>query len=1079
MRTCPNCGRDFAGYGQYGLCPQCYQTKVLQEQHYEQMQQAEKEHYERMQQAEKERELQALKLQLEQEREWERIDQEARHNERMEDIEREKLQFEKEREAQRQEEQHEKKMIEDPVFARQVFDEELSDIHGRLVNLVDICKCNGCGKSFSAKDANYGNEYCCRSCIGVSLGLDVAKCYVAQMQQRLADLALRSSSIVNVLTWLDQLEFCDFSVGGANLVLLEHLRELFECYDLALNAQGKSLPVELTLGSRQDLSAHCAIREFLEKEASIVRRMKPEKTAQMATHTCGGIYAQLVSKQWLKELLAKDLNKLALALESFPAAKSMCFRGISLGIDIDPMSFVVFWSSFAKGSQDLKAFLPSESYKTLSKLLTPLLNILKCQDVQLQIPAVANKDLLKTANEVAVWMHDNAKTSADFEITESIFAVLDKTFSVEQADYYLEACQNRATEFKRKELDAKKREEEKRLREEEERRREEEKRREAERRERDRRELEMIEQRRKQDLYEQAWQLLKSRIKNSKPFTKAIQILQTLNGYKDSPKLIREAKIKEYIGKHDEHVPSQVTWILSAISAVLGVVILAIRQQWDVTALWIGGGLLAISPNIFFADLLGSRAKIRLKYNAEPAIARNMLIGLTLILLTIDMPFLIFMTLKHVNAQTRNAVAMSIKQNAGDTKSMLDTGMRSEAQQLAEEKHKEEQRIAQAKRLEAEREAELLYQKGEDAYYGRNGVQKNDVEAISQYRLAAELGHEIAQYKLGVMYEEGRSVFRNYTEAAKWFRMAAERHYVPAEYKLGAMYEEGRGVNKNNVEAAKWFKKAAQKDNVTAQRRLGVMYAEGVGVKQDDAEAVKWLRMAAEGNDAIAQDRLGVMYAEGRGVSQSYYEAVKWFRKAADQNYANAQDNLGCAYSKGQGVPKNNLEAVELFRKAAEQNYGPAQYHLGLMYDEGRGVPHLTGDALKWFRMAAEQNNADAQYYLSTMYEEGRNGVPQSETMTMKWLRMAAENNHVLAQSKLGCMYAEGKGVPKSYSEAVKWFRKAAEQNFAFAQYMIGVSYESGLTGQQDKAEAIKWYRKAADQGLEEAQKALRRLGLQ
>lgn len=48
-------------------------------------------------------------------------------------------------------------------------------------------------------------------------------------------------------------------------------------------------------------------------------------------------------------------------------------------------------------------------------------------------------------------------------------------------------------------------------------------------------------------------------------------------------------------------------------------------------------------------------------------------------------------------------------------------------------------------------------------------------EAYEKYRLAAELGHALAQYSLGCCYHEGRGVEQNYAEAVKWYRIAAEQ----------------------------------------------------------------------------------------------------------------------------------------------------------------------------------------------------------------------------------------------------------------------------------------------------------------
>ena len=62
---------------------------------------------------------------------------------------------------------------------------------------------------------------------------------------------------------------------------------------------------------------------------------------------------------------------------------------------------------------------------------------------------------------------------------------------------------------------------------------------------------------------------------------------------------------------------------------------------------------------------------------------------------------------------------------------------------------------------------EDLFHKGKDAY------QRQDyLEALKWYRQAAEKGHELAQYNLGVMYEKGQGTEKNLREAVKWYRKA-------------------------------------------------------------------------------------------------------------------------------------------------------------------------------------------------------------------------------------------------------------------------------------------------------------------
>ena len=61
---------------------------------------------------------------------------------------------------------------------------------------------------------------------------------------------------------------------------------------------------------------------------------------------------------------------------------------------------------------------------------------------------------------------------------------------------------------------------------------------------------------------------------------------------------------------------------------------------------------------------------------------------------------------------------------------------------------------------------------------------------------------------------------KNEPEAVSWYRKAAEQGYPAAEYDLGRMLADGRGVPKNEAEAEAWFRRAAEKGIREAQQRL-------------------------------------------------------------------------------------------------------------------------------------------------------------------------------------------------------------------------------------------------------------------
>ena len=73
------------------------------------------------------------------------------------------------------------------------------------------------------------------------------------------------------------------------------------------------------------------------------------------------------------------------------------------------------------------------------------------------------------------------------------------------------------------------------------------------------------------------------------------------------------------------------------------------------------------------------------------------------------------------------------------------------------------------------------------------GVPRDDAEAVLWFRVAAEQGHDGAQFNLSVMYAYGRGVRQNEDEVARWSHAAAEQGNANAQYGLGVLYANGRG----------------------------------------------------------------------------------------------------------------------------------------------------------------------------------------------------------------------------------------------------------------------------------------------
>lgn len=92
-------------------------------------------------------------------------------------------------------------------------------------------------------------------------------------------------------------------------------------------------------------------------------------------------------------------------------------------------------------------------------------------------------------------------------------------------------------------------------------------------------------------------------------------------------------------------------------------------------------------------------------------------------------------------------------------------------------------------------------------------------------------------YRIGCCYEHGDGVDKDEVEAVKWYRMAANQGFVSAIFALSKCYALGIGVRRNRVAATKLLSKCADKGDVVSMRILGICYQEGRGVERSPRKA--------------------------------------------------------------------------------------------------------------------------------------------------------------------------------------------------------------------------------------------------
>lgn len=110
-------------------------------------------------------------------------------------------------------------------------------------------------------------------------------------------------------------------------------------------------------------------------------------------------------------------------------------------------------------------------------------------------------------------------------------------------------------------------------------------------------------------------------------------------------------------------------------------------------------------------------------------------------------------------------------------------------------------------------DADLQFSRG--LKFASEGTPQDYVQAAVCYRKAADQGHSLAQFNLGVMYAQGQGIARDEAQSVVWFDKAARGGDGAAQFNLGKSCHRA-SLNKTTgparelrTEAYKWFQLAA------------------------------------------------------------------------------------------------------------------------------------------------------------------------------------------------------------------------------------------------------------------------------
>lgn len=201
---------------------------------------------------------------------------------------------------------------------------------------------------------------------------------------------------------------------------------------------------------------------------------------------------------------------------------------------------------------------------------------------------------------------------------------------------------------------------------------------------------------------------------------------------------------------------------------------------------------------------------------------------------------------------------------------------------------------------------EMVYSQSNAEKYYRKAIEctNNKKKQAKLFEKAAELGHDVSQFRTGLCYYTGQGVPKNKTIAVGWFLKAGEQGYRNAFFYLGQSYEYGEGIETDLKESMKWYLKDAKEDTLSLSslsRIAGKLYPDRNVCFQEAVNQQKegnftlfaaLAQSAAERGLPKAQLVIGDCYSKGIGVQKDNYKAYLWMEKAEKQGVHGASEEI-------------------------------------------------------------------------------------------------------------------------------------------------------------------------------------------
>ena len=360
------------------------------------------------------------------------------------------------------------------------------------------------------------------------------------------------------------------------------------------------------------------------------------------------------------------------------------------------------------------------------------------------------------------------------------------------------------------------------------------------------------------------------------------------------------------------------------------------------------------------------------------------------------------------------------------------------------------------------------------------GVKQDFAKAADWYRKAAELGLARAQANLANMYLRGQGVEKNASEAA-------QQGHTISQYNMGLIYEHGLGTDADDVEAVKWYYLASKSGHAKALSKRALLISKNA--PPELARLITGKKPATELAQAAVAPAVSPQPAPATDVTQKSTatppadDTVQVAAAAATQNTdkSPATHNAALPPKRPDAVlaelPTPKLPPAEAARSTVDAEL-PAPQSRGLLttlkslFSPGQTEQADTGDSDR--RGGAtpapvDDSSTNAQIAAVTPTAPEANSETQTapvkpipvvpvssildagliayrardyRTALTNWLPLAQQGNDN-AQFFVGGLYADGAGVPRDVVRAhVWWSLEAATGHDTATQFLENLKLE-------------------------------------